>query len=383
MTEITAITTAQHERGETLIRIETDAGVVGYGEAGATGPTTRANVEQLADVLIGADPLAIDRHYDRMMGKQHSKRAHVPTVSGIDIALWDLAGKLLDRPICDLLLGRYRDAVPYYINSGPADLLDPDACADWAAELAADPEAPPTVKVTFDAALAAGDPYPPQPRSIRRESRTLSGPAFERLEEAATNVRTALGPDRDFIAHGHNEWDVPSATGYAEAVAPADPLWLEDPLPIEFAESWVTLKQEAPCRILTGEKLEGVAEFAPFIDRSAVHVVQPDVAYAGGITGCRRIARRADEQHLAVTAHNTGSLVQTLATVQFGAATRNFWLTETVITHDPWTREIGHAPGFSIQDGTLSVPDGPGLGLEAIDADVLDDHLAPGEQRWT
>ena len=97
--------------GQSLVRIETDAGLYGVGEAGAPGPVVRANLNQLEGILVGADPLNIDKLYQQMMGLQHTYHAQLPTVGGVDIALRDLAGKILNRPVSELLTGRFRDRV--------------------------------------------------------------------------------------------------------------------------------------------------------------------------------------------------------------------------------------------------------------------------------
>ena len=107
----------RHSSGQSLVRVETDAGLYGVGEAGVAGPACRANLRGFESVLIGADPLNIDKLYHQMMGFQHTYQAHVPTVSGVDIALWDLAGKILNRPVSQLLTGRYRDRVEIYFGS--------------------------------------------------------------------------------------------------------------------------------------------------------------------------------------------------------------------------------------------------------------------------
>jgi L-alanine-DL-glutamate epimerase-like enolase superfamily enzyme len=362
----------------TLVAVETDAGVTGYGEAGANGPTVRGQLQQMEGLLVGEDPLEVEKLYDRMMAQQHSHRPHVPTVSGVDIALWDLAGKLLDRPVSKLLTGRFRESVPLYVNTGPEDLLDPAACEAWADALREDPDGPSAVKLTFDSVIEAQSSERGEPSGTRRDRPTLTQTELDAVRRAAGNVREALGRDIDFIAHCHNEWDLPSAKGLAEAVAPANPLWLEDPLPVDYVDNWTTLSRDAPCRVLTGEKLEGVREFEPFVVDDAVDVVQPDLVFAGGLTGGRRIAHLADRHYLPVTAHNTGGLVQNAATVHFAASVRNFWMTETKITQADYVRGMGDAPGLDVENGRLGVPGGPGLGV-TLDEDALADMVAASD----
>src|SRR3984893_18300177 len=98
--------------GNCLIRIGTDAGLTGYGEAGSTGPMARARIETMKPLLIGKDPLTIEVHFHQMTTLMHTYMAHIPTISGIDMALGDLAGKILDRRVCELLGGPFRDALP-------------------------------------------------------------------------------------------------------------------------------------------------------------------------------------------------------------------------------------------------------------------------------
>src|SRR3984893_15796978 len=118
--------------GNCLIRIDTDAGLTGYGEAGSTGPMARARTATMQLLLIAKDPLTIEVLFQQMTTLMHTYLAHIPTISGIDMALWDLAGKILDRRVCELLGGPFRDAIPMYSHGLGVDMLDPTSCRDWA-----------------------------------------------------------------------------------------------------------------------------------------------------------------------------------------------------------------------------------------------------------
>jgi galactonate dehydratase len=119
------------EGNEDLIRIETDAGIIGYCEAGLPSAAARARIEMMAPQLIGQDPLAIKRHFYMMAATQYSFMANIATVSGIDIALWDLAGKITGYPIYRLLGGPVRKNIPVYSHGGPAVMLDKAQCKAW------------------------------------------------------------------------------------------------------------------------------------------------------------------------------------------------------------------------------------------------------------
>ena len=364
--------------GQSLVKVETDAGVCGIGEAGASGPMVRAQLQHMKELLIGEDPINIDKLYYRMTSvanRMSPYRAHPATISGVDMALWDLAGKILNRPVCELLTGKVRDAVPVYINSG-GNFDDKSACRDWAQRVREAPQGWHTVKV---GGFGQGR---------RRLQLNDSPPTWERLiapdlytiQRRFENCREALGVEMDFIVHCHNEFDLPSALGLAQAVEPSKPLWLEDPLPVEYSDSWLTLGQKSPVPILTGEKLELPREFLPFIVHQAVHVVQPDLAFAGGISGARKIADLAFLYHMPLTAHNVGSAVLNMATAHFGAGVRNFLMMETCLSQQELISEMVEEP-IQVVNGQLEVPDRPGLGI-TLREDVLQAHLEDDEPYW-
>ena len=117
--------------------------------------------------------------------------------------------------------------------------------------------------------------------------------------------------------HCHNEWDLPTALGIAEAVAPAKPLWIEDAMPVLYSDSWRQFKMKSPVRVMTGEKLEHPAEFLQFMSNGAIDVIHPDLAFVGGITGGRKIADLAELFYIPVVTHNVGSFVQLAATAHY------------------------------------------------------------------
>jgi len=364
--------------GQSLVKVETDSGIYGIGEAGASGPMVRAQIRYMERLLIGEDPLEIQKLYDRMTNLMHPYRAHIPTISGIDIALWDLAGKILDRPISKLLSGRFRDEIQLYINSGPKEMLSNGECRDWAHSLKESPEGWSIVKLGFEGVLRHKSPN--KEFSGGRPSQMLTMTEMRLIGEGYKNVREALGNDADFIVHCHNEWDLPSAIGLAQAVESSKPLWIEDPVPVTYSDSWKALKHASPVRIETGEKLELSREFLPFIMNEAVDVVQPDIAFAGGFTGCQKIADIAALFYIPLTTHNVGSLVQNIATAHFGACTRNFVMSETRISQLKLIHEMGQEE-LLVKEGKLKVPDKPGLGITLND-DVLRANLIEGEPFW-
>ena len=368
----------RNSTGQSLVKVETDAGLFGIGEAGVAGPACRANLQWLEHVLIGADPLNIDKLYHQMMGLQHTYQAHVPTISGVDIALWDLAGKILDRPISELLTGRFRDRVEIYFGGSPSAWSDRPAVDDWVAQFRAHPHGYRTLKFGFplpdDARLA-------RPFAGAAPSQSLKQSDFKVIGEDFAMMRDALGDDLDFIVHCHNEWDVPTAIGICQAVEEARPLWVEDPLQVWFSGGYQALRAASPVRICTGEKIEGYRDFFPFIVEGGIDVLHPDLCWCGGISGGRKIAELAEHYGLPVALHNCGTLVHNMANIHFGACVRNFSMSESRLYAREYIAAMGGLDDFDFVDGKIAVPDGPGLGIELVD-EVLRAELKEGEPFW-
>ncbi|MBI4660725.1 MAG: mandelate racemase/muconate lactonizing enzyme family protein [Verrucomicrobia bacterium] len=360
--------------GNCLIRIDTDQGLSGYGEAGATGPMARARIETMKNLLIGRDPLTIEVHFHNMTTLMHTYMAHIPTISGIDIALWDLAGKILHQPVSKLLGGPFRDAIPLY-SHGSCNMLDPGSCRAWAQRVKEQPEGFTAFKIGPDS-LVGGV-------SAGRYAATLNGAQFQRVARGFANLREAVGDEIDLGVHCHNEYDTPSAIGMAKAVEPMRPMFLEDPLNVPYSEGWTALKRSSSVPLLTGEKLELVRGFKPFLDNQAVDYVHPDLAFAGGITGTKKIADYAALTRTPVALHNVGSLVLCYANAHFGASIQNFFRSESALGRpDHYTERMARSNPPVVRKGMLSVPEGPGLGVN-LDEDFLRNNLQPGEPYWS
>jgi L-alanine-DL-glutamate epimerase-like enolase superfamily enzyme len=359
--------------GNCLIRIDTDSGLTGYGEAGATGPMARARIETMKGSLIGKDPLPIEVHFHNMTTLMHTYMAHIPTISGIDMALWDLAGKIIGAPVSTLLGGPFRDAIPMYSHGLNLNMLDKSSCRDWAQRIKEMPEG-------FTAFKNGIDPLLGVPAA--RFAPTLTTQQLRNVARGYANCREAVGDDIDIAVHCHNELDTPSAMAVAKAVEPMNPLFIEDALNPPFSEAWMALRRSTRVPLLTGEKLEMVRGFKPFLDNQAVDIIHPDLAFAGGITGTRKIADYAAQFRIPVALHNVGSLVLTYANAHFGGSIQNFYRSESQLGR-PGRYIEGMAAGNppDVRKGLLQVPTGPGLGLE-INPDFLRKNLAPGEEYW-
>jgi L-alanine-DL-glutamate epimerase-like enolase superfamily enzyme len=359
--------------GNCLIRIDTDGGLTGYGEAGATGPMARARIATMQELLIGKDPLKIEVHFQNLTSLMHTYMAHIPTISGIDIALWDLAGKMIGAPISTLLGGPFRDAIPMYSHGIDLDMLDKSSCRNWAQRIKQMPEGFTAFKNNIDTLLGV----PPA-----RFAPTLTTQQLRNVARGYANCREAVGDDIDIAVHCHNELDTPSAMAVARAVEPMNPLFIEDALNPPFSEAWMALRRSTRVPLLTGEKLELVRGFKPFLDSQAVDIIHPDLSFAGGITGTRKIADYAAQFRIPVALHNVGSLVLTYANAHFGGSIQNFYRSESQLGRpDHYIEGMAAGQPPDVRKGLLTVPTGPGLGLD-INPEFLKKNLAPGEEYW-
>jgi L-alanine-DL-glutamate epimerase-like enolase superfamily enzyme len=177
-----------------LIKIETDSGLTGYGEAGVNSKIALGHILQInrSARLIGEDPLSIERHFYRMSSMQHPLLAPMGTISGIDIALWDLAGKILEQPVYKLLGGPFRDGCPMYSHGDALkNMLDPAACRTWAEYIKKQPEGFTTFKI--------GPPFPIQ----KPYHPTLTNAELKLLGQGFTNLREAVGESVELGLHCH------------------------------------------------------------------------------------------------------------------------------------------------------------------------------------
>ena len=376
LVKITAIKALQPRQGATLIRVDTDAGISGFGPCNESGPVARSVINQLQNGrlphlgLIGKDPLAIQVHFHNMFYAYPQRGRQVRVLSGIDIALWDLAGKLLGQPVCKLLGGTFRDEIELYSHCPQGDFLDKVAWRDRAQQLRDDPHGYKAYKIDIHSALGVN----------MQEYIPSIGPAEARkVHQAYTLAREALGSDIDIIVHCHNELDLSSAVKVAEAVEDIKPLYLEDPIAPGYSESWVELRRATRLPIMTGENIELAESALPFILNQAVDCLQPDLINSGGITGTRVIAEIAALYRVPICLHNVSGYALTMASQQFSAAVFNCPKMECTRNADIAPESAGNLP--TITNGRMKVSMLPGIGVE-LDQDYLKATRAEGEPWW-
>jgi L-alanine-DL-glutamate epimerase-like enolase superfamily enzyme len=336
-----------------LVKVTAEDGTVGWGEGHAPlGPrATKAVVEDvLAPLLLGADPLAIERHWARMYGSMRL-RGHVAgyqmeAIAGVDIALWDLAGKLLGVPVYRLLGGPFRTRLPAYASGVPGETI-----ADRVAS----------------AERFVADGYTAVKASIGR------GDVDTDLAGVAA-LADALRGKADLLVDGHGAYSAENAVVVGRALQAMGVYWFEDPRPPEDVDGYVHLAAALDMAIASGETECTRWQFEERLARRAVDVILPDICRAGGISEGRRIATVASLHNTRWAAHvSMGTSIHVAAAAHLAAASENFLIFEFSSTPNP----IGEAllrTELHPNQGTLQVPEGPGLGIE-FDTHKLQQHL--------
>jgi len=336
-----------------LVKITADDGTVGWGEAHAPlGPAaTKAVVEEvLAPVVLGQDPLAIDRHWEYLYGSQrlrgHITGYQMEAIAGVDIALWDLAGKLLDVPVYSLLGGPLRTALPAYASGVPG-------------------------KTTGERAASAerfvNEGYTAVKASIGR------GNADADLAGVAAVVEAVAGR-ADVLVDAHGAYASDLALYVGRKLEAMGVTWLEDALPPEDIDGYVRLARALDLLVVGGETECTRWQYHERLAKGAFRAILPDVCRAGGISEGRRIAEVAQLHNVRWAAHvSMGSSIHVAAAAHLAAASPNFLIFEFPSTPNPLGDALLTEPLHPV-GGMLAVPEGPGLGI-AFDEARLAEHI--------
>ncbi|MBV8818173.1 MAG: galactonate dehydratase [Acidobacteriaceae bacterium] len=354
-----------------LLRISTSAGIEGFGEYTVEGQLdgTEAIVHELARYFEGQDARDFKRlvrgAYDQSF--YHGGPHFMSALGGIEIALWDIAGKAANQPVYRLLGGKVRDRVKVYRWAGGNNNA-PGAAAEEAARVVS--EGARALKMNACPPLAAIDTY----GGIRA--------AVER----ARAVRAAIGPEVDIALDFHGRCNVPMARRLVRELEFANPLFYEEPVRPEYNRWLPEIAGLTHVPIATGERMFTVAEFSDVVANQGAHILQPDLVHVGGISNSLEIAGLAEANGIALAPHCPLSPIAFMACLQVVAQSRAGWILEwSKGIHynasgatggiDPWLRYVDERdwPKFEVdQDGHLTVPEDPGLGVEINWAEVME-----------
>jgi L-alanine-DL-glutamate epimerase-like enolase superfamily enzyme len=349
-----------------LVEVHTDEGLVGIGEAahfgGPMASTAQVIEHELKPYLIGENPNDIERLWERMHRRayKHARGGIViAAISGIDIALWDLRGKMANMPVWRLL-GGYRKRVPAYATGG------------FYAEDKGVPELVAEMKSYVDAGFRAvkmkvGRNSDIELSALRASNeRGVAEVSLATDIERVAAVRKAIGPDVRLAVDANGAWDVATAVKMGRAMEPFDIYWYEEPVWPDDVDGSREVAQKTSIAIAGYETCSyGIVDFARYISARAVHFVQPDVAWAGGLTESLKIAHLAQAANLPIAPHIHGSAVAVAAGLHLLGAVRNGSMAETVFpAHELMTNLVRDPLTLDSASGEIELSERPGLGIE-------------------
>jgi L-alanine-DL-glutamate epimerase-like enolase superfamily enzyme len=346
-----------------IVKVETDDGLVGWGEAkAAVGSAASAYGlaaiinRDLAPLVVGQDPRDVSRLWDVMYNTPREgyalDRGHgfpqlgrrglsISAIAGIDIALWDILGRSLAAPVWRLLGGRRAERMPAYASGGWADE------AHIGGQLLGYVETGGFRAVKLRVGVMDGDPH----RSAAR----------------VRAARQALGPDVKLMADAHGTWTVAEAKAFCRMVEACDLYWLEEPVTADDKAGLAEVRRSSAVPIATGESEFTRHDFREIAELRAADVLQPDLAIAGGITEGMRIGAIASAYNLRLAPHLWSGAPAFAAGVALAASQSAGFILEYSLGANPLLHELVHEK-FPVVDGHLEIPDRPGLGITVDEA---------------
>ncbi len=355
-----------------FVKLTTDCGIVGYGEIynASFGPDAiiRMTEDFFLRYLEGSDPFAIEAFFRRAHGSGFSQRPD-PSVmgvtSGLEMAMWDILGKALDKPVHALLGGRLHDRLRSYTYLYPqgdedhaAFYADPDLSAERAATYVAEG----FTAVKFD---------PAGPYSVfGGHQPTLDD--IDRSVRFCARIREAVGDRADLLFGTHGQFTPSGARRLAKRLEPYDPLWFEEPVPPDMPEHMAGVAAATSIPVATGERLCTKWEFARVLRSGAASILQMNLGRVGGILEAKKIAGMAEAYHAQIAPHLYCGPIVAAANIQISACSPNFLILESIRRFDGFHADLLKSP-LRWEDGYVVVPDAPGLGVE-LDEDVARAH---------
>jgi galactonate dehydratase len=363
-----------------FLKLVSNDGVEGVGEVYNASFSPHVVVRMIEDVFAhhveNMDPFRIETLWRNVYGRGYSLRPDITlmgVLSGIEMALWDINGKALGKPVCELLGGKVHERLRSYTYIYPQDVdanaksavyEDPDAAAERAAHylglgftaLKFDPAGP----------YSSFDPRQPGLGALTRS------------EKFCKRLREAVGDEADLLFGTHGQFTAAGAIRLARRLEPYDPLWFEEPVPPEMPEEMAKVARQTTIPIAAGERLTTKYEFARLLQTGAASILQMALGRVGGILEAKKIAGMAETHYAQIAPHLYCGPVEGAANVQLSACIPNFLILESIETWGGFHAELLKTP-MRWEDGYVIVPDEPGLGIE-LDEDVARAHPYGGSE---
>ena len=341
----------------TFIKVETDEGLYGWGEAslGTQEMALKGCVEDLKRLIIGRNPLEIEKMRFEVYRDIYWKGGPVlmSAISGVEMAMWDIVGKFFNTPVYNLFGGKMRDRVKMYANGWFSGSKTPENFAAKAKET-----------VALGVKALKWDPFGKAHMTLTKEE----------MNEAVTivgAVREAVGSEVELLIECHGRFNPYTAIEISRELAPFKPMFLEEPCPPDNIEAIAKVKSKSLVPIAAGERVYSIYGFEDLFTKDAVDIVQPDMFHTGGMMECKKIAGMAEAKHIPISFHNPSGPISNAAILQLAATTPNFLIHEIMINDGSFRKAITNEEVI-FEDGYIRINDKPGLGIdvnvEAVEA---------------
>lgn len=397
----------------TLLRIETNQGITGYGEV--RDAASKLYAQMLKRFLIGENPCNIDKIFRRI--KQFGGQSRqAGGVCGVELALWDIAGKAYGIPVYQMLGGKFRDKVRMYcdtdvdgkdtgLNMGNAlkarvekhgyTMLKMDLGINQLWDVEGGLSAPVgfleqygyTAKMAREAKMKGDEAAARWWANRSYDQNNIAHPftgihitkkGFDYLENYVKEVRSVIGYEIPLSIDHFGHIGVEDCIKLANRLEDYNMCWLEDMIPWQLTDQYVRLHNASTTPIATGEDIYLLENFKPLLDNRAVSIIHPDILSSGGIYETKKIGDYAEECGVAMALHMAETPVACLAAVHVAAATNNFLGLEFHSNDVEWWSDmVKDSEKPAIVDGFMAVPEKPGIGIDELDDEVLAEHIHP------
>ncbi len=359
VTKVDVFLVAAKWRNFTLVKIETDSGIVGWGE-GTLGWKETSVREMIKDFarryVVGQNPFDIEALWFKLYQVEHNTGPVMySAMAGIETALWDIVGKACGQPVYNLVGGKVRNKVKAYANGWYSSRSDLATLSERAQDV-----------------LGRGykamkfDPFGPG-------GRELTPSELRQACKAVESLRKTVGDDIEILLEFHGRFSPSMALEAIRAMVPYKPTWCEEPIPAHNDEAMKHVVEGSPLRVATGEHTYSRYGFLSLLRQNGAHIIQPDLVYSGGFLETKKIAAMAEAYYVSVAPHNCDGPLRTIASIHLCANIPNFMILETFEDYDvPWRMDlVPDAP--RVKDGYYEVPEKPGWGI-TVDESVIAAH---------
>lgn len=339
-----------------FVKVETDEGLYGWGEAslGTNEMALEGMIADLKRLVVGRNPLEIERFLFEVYRDIYWKGGPVlmSAISGIEIALWDIAGKYFNTPVSTFFGGKMRDRVPMYANAWFIRAREPEEFASKA-------------KQTAELGIKAlkWDPF-------GKSHMTISKEQMDKSVAIVGAVRDAVGSHVELLIECHGRFTPSTAVEISKELAQFKIKFMEEPCPPDNFDSTAWVHSHAAVPIAAGERCYGKFHCQELLNKDAVDFFQPDVFHVGGLLEGKKVAAMAEARHIPVSFHNPSGPISNAAILQLASTVPNFHIHEIMLTDSRFRKKITNEE-VVYEDGCILVPDKPGLGIDVNIDEVL------------